>query len=189
VGDLLIQESPSLSFREACRLLSYILFKSPQRRLELLWKYITDRDTPVRRRQVESLAQDLRQHLNENCRIIINYFERRNYSGDLARVPAFMEKMLHRTTPSLVVQPKTEKDISSILVYCDSKGLAVFPRGSASFAFGGAVPTRNGVVMDLSPMMSVLDVDAETQTVRVQPGARWADVAAHLERHGLVSFG
>jgi FAD/FMN-containing dehydrogenase/ferredoxin len=186
VGDLLMQESPSLSFRETRRLLSYILFKSPQRRLELLWKYITDKDTPVRRQQIESLAQDLRPNLSEDCHVAINYFERRNYSRDLARVPAFMEKILHRTTPSLVVQPKTEKDISSILKYCNSKKLAVFPRGSGSFAFGGAVPTRNGVVMDLSPMMAVLEVDPKTQNVRVQPGARWADVATHLEPYGLV---
>jgi len=118
--------------------------------------------------------------------VVINYFERRNYSRDLARVPEFMEKMLHRTTPSVVVQPKTEKDISSILVYCKSKGLAVFPRGSASFAFGGAVPTRNGIVVDLSPMMAILEVDPKAQTIRIQPGARWADVATHLESHGLV---
>ena len=186
VGDLLMQESPSLSFRETRRLLSYILFKSPQRRLELLWKYITDKDTPVRRQQIESLAQDLRPHLSEDCRVAINYFERRNYSRDLARVPAFMEKILHRTTPSLVVQPKTEKDISSILAYCNSKRLAVFPRGSGSFAFGGAVPTRNGIVVDLSPMMAVLEVNPKTQNVRVQPGARWADMATHLESYGLV---
>jgi len=186
VGDLLLKESTSLSFRETYRLLSYILFKSPQRRLELLWKYITDKDTPERRQQIESLAKDLRPHLSENCRVIINYFERRNYSKDLAHVPEFMEKILHRTTPSLVVQPKTEKDISSILAYCNSKGLAVFPRGSASFAFGGVVPTQNGIVVDLSPMMAVLEVDPQAQTIRVQPGARWADVATHLESYGLA---
>jgi glycolate oxidase len=186
VGDLLMQEFPSLSFREIRWLLSYILFKSPQRRLELLWKYITDKDTPVRRQQIESLAQDLRPHLSEDCRVAINYFERRNYSKDLARVPALMEKILHRTTPFLVVQPKTEKNISSILTYCNSKKLAVFPRGSGSFAFGGAVPTRNGIVVDLSPMMAVLEVDPKAKTIRVQPGARWADVATFLEPYGLV---
>jgi FAD/FMN-containing dehydrogenase/ferredoxin len=186
VGDLLIERSPSLSFRETLRLLSYILFKSPQRRLELLWKYISDKDTPVRRRQIESLERDLHPFLSKNCRVAINYFERKNYSMDLARVPALMEKILHRTTPSLVVQPKTEKDIAAILAFCNSRGIAVYPRGSGSFAFGGAVPTRNGVVVDLSPLMKVLEVDPRALTVCVQPGARWADVASHLEPYGLV---
>lgn len=186
VRDLLTQESPVLNLRGKWLLLSYILFKSPQRRLELFWKYITDKDTPVRRRQIDSLAQDLRPHLSENCRVVINYFERRNYSRDLARVPVLMEKILHRTTPSLVVQPKTEEDISSILAYCHSKNLVVFPRGASSFAFGGAVPTRNGVVLDMSPMRTVLEIDHKARTVRVQPGARWADLASHLESYGLI---
>jgi FAD/FMN-containing dehydrogenase/ferredoxin len=186
VEHLLVEQPPLLSFRETCGLLSYILLKSPQRRLELFWKYITDKDTPVRKQQIESLAQDIRPHLSENCRVCVNYFERRNYSRDLARVPPLMEKILHRTTPTLVVQPQTEEDISLTLIYCNSKGLAVFPRGSGSFAFGGAVPTRNGIVIDLSPMMAVLEIDPEAQTVRVQPGARWADVATHLEAFGLI---
>jgi len=97
-----------------------------------------------------------------------------------------METFLFRTTPSLVVQPKNEQDIANILAFCKSKRLAVFPRGSASFAFGGAVPTRNGIVMDMSRMMAVLEVDPVEQTIRVQPGARWADVAAKLKAYGLV---
>ncbi|MGD9344809.1 MAG: FAD-binding protein [Candidatus Aminicenantes bacterium] len=186
VAVLLTEETPALRVRETSRLLAYLLFKSPQRRLELFWKYITDKDTPVRRQQIEALAEDLRPHLSENCRVAVNYFERRNYSRDLARVPALMEKILHRTTPTLVVQAKTEKDISSLLSYCNSKEIAVFPRGSGSFALGGSVPTRNGIVIDLSPMMAVLEVDPEAQTVRVQPGARWADVATQLEPYGLI---
>jgi FAD/FMN-containing dehydrogenase/ferredoxin len=186
VADLLAQEEPSLNFRESCRLLLYILFKSPQRRLTLLWHFLTDRDTPVRRRQIESLAQDLKPRLSEFCRIATNFFERRNYSRDLARIPSLMEKALHRTTPYLVVQPQNEHDIAEVLAFCKSRGLAVFPRGSGSSAFGGAIPTRNGIVMDLSPMMAILEVNPEKKTLRVEPGARWADVATKLESYGLA---
>ena len=65
VRRLINQDSPTLNLREKWLLLSYILFKSPQRRIELFWKYITDKDTPVRRRQIESLAQDIGSHLSE----------------------------------------------------------------------------------------------------------------------------
>jgi FAD/FMN-containing dehydrogenase/ferredoxin len=116
----------------------------------------------------------------------LNYFERRNYSRDLARVPAIMESALYRTTPYLVVQPKAEEDIVNILAFCRANRLRVFPRGTGSFAFGGAVPTRKGVVIDLSPMMSILEINPQKQTVRLQPGARWADVATKLEAYGLV---
>lgn len=124
--------------------------------------------------------------MSENCRIARNFFERRNYSKDLARVPALLETLLYRTTPTLVVQPQDEKDIAKILTFCRKRKLAVFPRGLGSFAFGGVVPTKNGIVVDCSPMMTVLEIDPERLSVRVQPGARWADVIAKLEPYGLV---
>jgi FAD/FMN-containing dehydrogenase/ferredoxin len=186
ITNLLAREDFTLKFRETQTLLVYMLFKSPRRRLRLLWLRLTDRDTPARRRQIEKLALDLRNRLGEASRVSTEFFERDNYSRDLARVPALMEKALHRTTPFLVVQPKNEIDIANILTFCQSKKLALFPRGSASFAFGGAVPTRNGIVMDLSPMMRILEVNPEERTIRVQPGARWADMATKLEPYGLV---
>ena len=186
VADLLAKESTTLNFRQTCRLFFYCYVHSPYPRLKLLWQRLTDRDTPLRKRQIDDLAQDLRRRLSKGCRIATNFFERRNFSRDLARIPPLMETLLFRTTPSLVVQPKSEQDIANILSFCKSKRLALFPRGSASFAFGGAVPTRNGIVMDLSRMMAVLEVDPEEQTVRVQPGARWADLAVKLETFGLV---
>jgi len=149
-------------------------------------RLLTDRDTPFRRRQIQSLAQGLKPRLSEFCRVATNFFERRNFSRDLARVPLLMEKALHHTTPYLVVQPKNERDIAEVLAFCRSRGLAVFPRGSGSSAVGGAVPTRNGVVIDLSPMMAILEIDPEKRTCRVQPGARWADVAAKLELYDLA---
>jgi len=186
IADLLAREDPSFSFPEASRLFRYAHSRSPRLRLQLWWRYVSDRDTPARARRLGLLARDLREQLNAGCRVAVNYFERWNYSRDLARVPPFLEKALHRTTPALVVQPRSEQDIARVLVFCRSRGLAVFPRGSGSFAFGGAVPTRNGIVLDLSPMMAVLEVDPQGHTVRVQPGARWADVAAALEPFSLI---
>ncbi len=186
VADLLARERSTLSFRESNRLLIYIFLKSPRRRLRLMWQYLSDRDTPARKRQIDRLAQEVRTRLSERCSIATTYFKRKISSKDLARVPPLIEKTLYRTTPHLVVQPKNEQDIAEVLAFCSSRSLAVFPRGSGSFAFGGAVPTRNGIVVDLSPMMAILEVLPDKRAIRVQPGARWADVAAALEPYDLV---
>jgi FAD/FMN-containing dehydrogenase/ferredoxin len=183
---LLTRDNSTLNFPESFRLLVYILFKSPRHRWKLLWRHLTDEDTPARRNQIDMLARDLKSHVGESCRVVHTFFERSNYSKDLARVPPVMEKMLIRTMPLLVAQPEKEQDIAKILTFCKSRGIAVFPRGTGSFAFGGAVPTRKGIVMDLSPKMAILEVDPEGLSVRVQPGARWADVATKLEPYGLI---
>ncbi len=176
----------NLDLRKKYRDIVDILFRTPFRRLKLFLRYLADRDTPARKHQIEILALDIQSHLSAKCRIFKNYFERRNYSVDLARVPPLLEKLLYRTTPTLVVQPQDEQDISSILTYCNKRKLAVFPRGSGSFAFGGAVPTKNGIVIDCSPMMSIIEIDTKKLSVRVQPGARWADVVKKLESFGLI---
>ena len=186
VAGLLARKHPDFNFQESFRLLVYVLSKSPLRRLKILWRHLSDRDNPMRRHQIDRLARELQSYLSKSCCVVPSFFERRNYSRDLARVPILMEKLLHRTTPSLVIQPKDEQDIARVLAFCRSKELAVFPRGTGSFAFGGSVPTRNGIVLDLSPMMAILEVDPEGQIVRVQPGARWADVAAKLDPLGLA---
>jgi FAD/FMN-containing dehydrogenase/ferredoxin len=182
---LLEREPSSLKIRESIRLLFFVLFNSPRHRLELFWRHLTDRDTPLRGRQIELLGQDLRSLLSEGATVATHFFERRNYSHDLARVPSFLATALFRTTPYLVARPQEEQDIVKILEFGRARELPIIPRGAASSAFGGAVPTRNGIVVDLSPMMAILEVDPEKQTVKVQPGARWADVAAKLESFGL----
>lgn len=186
VADLLVEERPPLSFRESIRLFIYIFFKSPRRRLRLIWQYLSDRDTPARKRQIDRLAQDLQLQLGAQSSIVTTYFKRKISSRDLARVPSLFEKMLYRTTPHLVVQPQNEKEISVLLAFCSARRLPVFPRGSGSFAFGGAVPTQNGIVVDLSPLRIILEIEPEKQFIRVQPGVRWADVATALEPYGLV---
>jgi FAD/FMN-containing dehydrogenase/ferredoxin len=186
VEDLLAQEDKALDLKASFRLLSYILFKSPHRRLKLLWHNLTDQDTPSRKRKIDLMAKALKPRLSKECRLTVHFFSRRNYSQDLARVPWIIEKILFRTTPSLVVQPKTERDVVETLIFAKSRKLPVIPRGTGSFAFGGAVPTCGGVVLDLSPMMEVLEIDLEKKTIRVEPGVRWSDVASELEPYGLA---
>jgi FAD/FMN-containing dehydrogenase/ferredoxin len=159
-----------------------------EKRVEMrhFWQYLTDRDTPERKDRIDQLARDLESRVGESCRVLSNFFERSLYSRDLARVPSLIEKVLFRTIPFLVVQPDRERDIALVLSFCKSRGLAVFTRGIGSFAFGGGVPTSNGIVIDLSPMMAVLELDPEGLSVRVQPGTRWADLAAKLEPYGLM---
>lgn len=186
VSGLLAREPHTITVRNAARLFLYVYLESPLPRLRLLWKRVTDQDTPVRKRRIHILTRKLRSHLGEDCRVAASYFERRNCSRDLARVPALMEKLLFRTTPHLVVQPAHERDIVETLAFARSQKLAVYARGAGSYAFGGAVPTRSGIVLDLSPMRAVLGVNPAGKTIRVQPGARWADVASRLDRFGLT---
>ena len=183
--DRVLERGRSRSFREVLSLLTYLLFLSPRVILSLTWHHLTDRDTPLKRRRIELLAVRLRRVLSADARVIEGYFERRLYSRDLARVPNALEKVLHRTTPLLTVQPRTEADIRAVLRFSYTHRLPVYPRGIASSPFGGGVPTMNGIVLDLSRTMKILDVDVDRQLARIQPGVRWSDLLDHLRPLGL----
>ncbi len=181
----IVASVPPLSAGQALVLGKYIASASPRRFFGLAWHYFTDRDTPARRRKIQALAGALRERLSAGARVIEGYFERRIYSRDVARVPQYLEKSLHRTTPLLVVQPGTEGDILATLRFSSEHRLPVYPRGTASSAFGGAVPTMNGVVIDFSPMARIVGLDLAARTVTVEPGVRWADLIGHLRSFGF----
>lgn len=176
----ILEEEVPWGFGKTVALIVYLLFPSPRAILALAWLHWTDRDTPRKRRWIQSLAAELRPLLSPGARIVEGYFERRLYSRDLARVPKTLEKTLHRTTPLLAIQPQTEEDIRAILRFSSKHRLPLYPRGVASSAFGGAVPTMNGIVLDLSPMMAIREIDPDNRLVRVQPGVRWSDLMDRL---------
>ena len=183
---ILGREARSLSPADSLRILVYTLFGSPGERLGLFWRFLSDRDTPRRRRKIDALAGELRERLSVGCPVVEGYFERRIYSRDLAGVPPLLEKALHRTTPLLAVRPRTEGDVAALVDFASERGIPLFPRGVSSSAFGGSVPTKSGIVVDFSAMMEVLEIDPRGRTARVQPGVRWADLAELLEPFGLV---
>lgn len=186
LDSLLDRERPRLGLAASLHVLAFVFFGHLRGRLRLYWHRLADLDTPAQDMKIESLAGELRERLSGRCRVATGAFERRNYSRDMARVPRLLEKVLHRTRPLLVVQPKQESDVLAALAFAGELRIPVFPRGVSSSAFGASVPTRNGLVLDFSAMMEILAIDPGNLTVRVQPGVRWADLASRLERHGFA---
>ena len=178
------QDSPRLGPGASLQVMVFVFFSSLRGRLRLLVSRLADLDTPGQLRRIEVMARTLR--TRSGCRIATGAFERRNYSRDMARIPRLLEKTLYRTRPLLAVQPRCEGDVLATLQFARERGLPVFPRGVSSSAFGGAVPTQNGIVMDFSAMTGILALDHAGLTARLQPGVRWADLAAHLEPLGLA---
>jgi glycolate dehydrogenase FAD-linked subunit len=192
VRKIFAAEEDQLGFPQRLRLIVYLLFGGLALRLKAIWYYAIDRDTPNRRAEVAGLKQEMVERLEglgeggqSACRVQDGYFERRLYSRDLAPVPGYLEKLLLRTTPDLVVQPKNEQDIAEIFRFATKKKLGVHPRGAGSSPFGGAVPTRNGIALDLSQMARIIRIDPENRTVIVEPGVRWGNLAERLAVHGL----
>jgi glycolate oxidase len=88
-------------------------------------------------------------------------------------------------TPLAVVLPRTTDEVAAILRAASAHRAPVVPRGAGSGLSGGASAVDGCVVLSLTRMNAVLDVDAAEQLIVVQPGVLTADVAAAAASAGL----
>jgi glycolate oxidase len=87
--------------------------------------------------------------------------------------------------PDMVVFPGSETEISKILQLASKEKLIVVPRGTGSGMTGGSVPVKGGLIMVLTRMNKILDIDEENFIVRVQPGVIVSDIHKAVEERGL----
>ena len=76
----------------------------------------------------------------------------------------------YRRVPLAVVLPRTTEEVSKVLRYCHDNRLKVVPRGAGTSLCGGALPGEDTIVVCVSKMNRVLDVDYVNRTARVEAG-------------------
>jgi len=87
--------------------------------------------------------------------------ERLCYSRDLS---------VHEGVPDVVVFAKTSDEVSRIMRLANKGRIPVTPRGSGTSGVGGALPAKGGILLDLSRMNHILEIDKENAYVVVEPG-------------------
>jgi glycolate oxidase len=76
----------------------------------------------------------------------------------------------YRQMPLAVVLPSTTEQVSAIMRFCQERGVKVVPRGAGTSLCGGAIPQEDAIVLGITKMNQVIDVDFENRTARVQAG-------------------
>ena len=76
----------------------------------------------------------------------------------------------YRRMPLAVVLPRSTEDVAKVLRYCHQNRLKVVPRGAGTSLSGGALPAEDAIVIGISRMNRVLNVDFENRTISVETG-------------------
>ena len=87
--------------------------------------------------------------------------------------------------PEYVIFPKSTDEISQILAYANKHLIPVTARGAGTGLAGGAVPVKGGVVLDLSQMDQIIDVDIDNIQVTVEPGVVQDKLNERLKPYGF----
>ena len=85
--------------------------------------------------------------------------------------------------PAAVVFPRTTAEVSEILAVASELQVPVVPKGAGTGLSGGAVPEEDGILLSVSRMRNILEIDEENRTALVEPGVvnlELSDEIAHL---------
>ncbi len=92
--------------------------------------------------------------------------------GDLAGRRAFETDALtaYRRIPLAVVLPRTVEEVVQVMRFCRDAGVNVVPRGAGTSLSGGAIPQEDAIVIGLSKMNRILEINLADRYARVEAG-------------------
>jgi len=94
--------------------------------------------------------------------LIVSEDERRAFETDALTA--------YRRMPLAVVLPSTTSEVSAVLKFCAQNQVKVVPRGAGTSLAGGAIPQEDAIVLGVSKMNRILDINFGNRTARVQAG-------------------
>jgi len=89
-----------------------------------------------------------------------------------------------RATPEAVVLPRSAAQVQQIVKLCRREGVPFVARGHGTGLSGGALPVKNGIVIGLSRMNRVLDIDIPNLRAVVEPGVTNLEITKHVAPFG-----
>lgn len=87
--------------------------------------------------------------------------------------------------PDAVVFPETADEISRILKLANDNYFNVIPRGSGTGMTGGSISTNGGVILVMSRLNHILQIDQENLVAFVEPGVITGHFQDVVQRYGL----
>ena len=89
-----------------------------------------------------------------------------------------------RSTPAVAVLPKSAEEVQEVVRLCHDHGVPFVARGHGTGLSGGALPVKDGVLIVLTRLNRILDVDIPNQRITVEPGVINLEVTRQVAPHG-----
>jgi glycolate oxidase len=87
--------------------------------------------------------------------------------------------------PSAIVFPSTPEDVRNIMQLANEALFPVIPRGAGTGMSGGALPVEGGLILVMSRMNKIIEIDKENQVAIVEPGVITGQFQGVVKKEGL----
>jgi len=95
-----------------------------------------------------------------------------------------VDASIYRMTPRAIVLVESEQDIAATVRYAVQRGIPLTPRAAGTNLTGSAI--GSGIILDVSRLNRVLELNREERWARVQPGIVLTELNKQLARDGLL---
>ena len=92
---------------------------------------------------------------------------------------------VYKQMPGLVVMPASTAQVQQAMRLCHEHKVPVVARGAGTGLSGGALPQSDGVLLSLTRLTRILEIDADAGLARVQPGVTNLAISEACAPHGL----
>ena len=87
--------------------------------------------------------------------------------------------------PEVMIEAANSKEVSEIMKYASCRNIPVTPRGQGTGLVGGSVAVHGGIMLNMSTMNKILELDEENLTLTVEPGVLLMEISKFVEEHDL----
>jgi glycolate oxidase len=91
----------------------------------------------------------------------------------------------YRAMPLAVVLPRSTEEVSKVLRYCNAGSIKVVARGAGTSLSGGALPSEDAIVLGVSRMNRILEIDYENRVARVEAGITNLAISGAVSARGF----
>lgn len=88
--------------------------------------------------------------------------------------------------PQMVVLAETTAQVAAVMSAARQLQIPVFPRGAGSGMSGGSVPVTNGIVLSLTRMKKIVEIDPDNLMAVVEPGVITGELQETVLKQGLM---
>ena len=127
----------------------------------------------------ESIVDGLRS-IVEKAHVITDREQMQNYLADETAAPV-------RPKPAndlILVRPANTQQVSAVLQFANKRGIAIFPRGGGTGLVGGAIPTRDGIILSLERLDGI-EIDKENMMAIAEAGVTLEKLTKTANEVGL----
>ncbi len=111
--------------------------------------------------------------------------ERYIYSRDMGEFPSLVGKVVGGLA-DIVVQVENIEELEWILAFSRDHDMPITARAAATSGYGGSIPVMGGIVVDVSRLNHILEIDEAKQEAVVEAGVIWWNLEKELRSRGLA---